>query len=346
MGIEQKMVIDLKQSCLQINHTELAGEKYEYNLLYNRNVPGLLKFHEIIEEETAWLIYPVAKMGTIAGKYEQMRMGEEAIRSFILALAAMLITLDEYLLEPDNIVLTPEDIFCQQDDWHFVYLPGYHRDFKEQMQAFSEYWLNIVDYASEQAVLWVYTFYQKAHGKRLEIQELTDILLEKPQKEEKVEMVAEETDPYQTEVKMPEEMKAVADVRTEPADNTQKQSFFEGLKKSLGFGKKDKSVKETAAILMIPMGDNNQPVLNISYLPFIVGRSKEVCDGIIQSEGVSKKHLQLSKENEKIVVCDLGSINGTKVNGEAIAQGSQMNLRDGDIITVADLSYICTISRC
>lgn len=346
MVVEQQMSTDLKQSCLQINHTELTGEKYEYNLLYNRNVPGLLKFHEIIEEDVARLIYPLGKKIALAEKYAQTRMDEAAIRSFILALAAMLITLDEYLLEPDNILLVPEDIFCEQDDWHFVYLPGYHKDFKEQMQIFSEYWLNIVDYASEQAVLWVYTFYQKTHGKRLEIQELTDILLEKPQKQGEPEMVAEEIDLYLTEEEVPAEIKTEPESISPVQDNSEKQSFFEGLKKSLGFGKKDKPVKEAAAILMIPMGDNNQPVLNINYLPFTVGRSKESCDGIIQSERVSKKHLQIAKEKERIVVSDLGSINGTKVNGELISQGTSAMLRDGDILTLADLSYICTISRC
>lgn len=348
MEFEQKMITDLKQSCLQIDHTDLTGEKYELNLLYNRSVPGLLKFHEIIQEDVAWLIYPLGKKITLTNKYEQTRMGTEAIRSFILALTAMLITLDEYLLEPDNIVFEPDDIFCEQDDWHFVYLPGYHKDFREQMQRFSEYWLNIVDYASEQAVLWVYTFYQKTHSGRMEIQELSDILLQKPQKQEIPEMVAEETDSYKTEQETLEDVNGSLPTETVGVmtGNTEKESFFEGLKRSFGFGKKEKTLKEAAAILMIPMGDNNQPVLNISYLPFTVGRSKDMCDGVIQADCVSKKHLQISKEKERIVVEDLGSINGTKVNGEAVTQGSKVFLRDGDILSLAELSYICTISRC
>ncbi len=345
MAITQKTVIDLKQSCLWIDHTELAGEQYEYHLLYNRSVPGLLKFHEIMQEDITWLIYPIGKKITMAEKYEQKRMNTEDIRFFIPALAAMLITLDEYLLSPDNIVFAPEDIFCEQDEWHFVYLPGYHKDFYEQMQIFSEYWLNIVDYSSEQAVLWVYTFYQKTHGGRIEIRELTDILLQKPQKEEMAQMSEAVREQEGTTELVMDEAHIQDEGRAADTENEEKQSFFEGLKKSLGFGKKDKRIREAAAVLMIPMGDNNQPVLNINYLPFTIGRSKEMCDGIIRSEGVSKKHMQLLKIKERIFAEDLGSINGTKVNGEVVTQGDMLPVRDGDILTLADLSYICTISK-
>ncbi len=344
--IEQKKVFDLKQSCLWINHTELKGERYEFNLLYNRSVPGLLKFHEIIQEDIAWLIYPFGKGMALEEKYGQVRMQEEAIRSFILALTAMLITLDEYLLEPDNILLCPENIFYEQEYWHFIYLPGYHKDFFEQMQVFSEYWLNIVDYSSEQAVLWVYTFYQKTHSGRIEIQELSDILLLKPQKMEVMDQSSEKEDEESKALQTDMNISTIPETVYVQSEGTEKQSFFEGLKRSLGFRKREKIKKEQAAILMIPMGDNNQPVINIDYLPFVLGRSKEVCDGIIQSEEVSKKHLQLLKMKEKIIVQDLGSIKGTKVNGVSVTEENQISLRDGDIITIADLSYICTISRC
>ena len=54
------------------------------------------------------------------------------------------------------------------------------------------------------------------------------------------------------------------------------------------------------------------------------------------SQGVSKRHAELRLEHGVLRVIDLGSRNGTFVNGEPVEQSE---LREGDILCFADLEF-------
>ncbi len=64
----------------------------------------------------------------------------------------------------------------------------------------------------------------------------------------------------------------------------------------------------------------------------IIGRSPE-CDMVIPDRKVSREHARLRKTPDGVVVEDLGSKNGTHVNGSPI--NDPVLLQDGDVISVA-----------
>lgn len=49
----------------------------------------------------------------------------------------------------------------------------------------------------------------------------------------------------------------------------------------------------------------------------IVGRGKD-CDLRIVAEGISRQHLKITREGDKLMIEDLGSSNGTFINEERI----------------------------
>ena len=59
----------------------------------------------------------------------------------------------------------------------------------------------------------------------------------------------------------------------------------------------------------------------------VVGRSSDL-DMVLVEEMVSRKHARIAYENEAIVIEDLGSTNGTLLNGEAVVE--PIRLRPGD----------------
>jgi hypothetical protein len=65
----------------------------------------------------------------------------------------------------------------------------------------------------------------------------------------------------------------------------------------------------------------------------IIGRSVE-CDHVISVEGVSKKHLRVTVNGETAFAEDLGSSNGTIVNGKII---KRITIKDGDKIALPNL---------
>jgi pSer/pThr/pTyr-binding forkhead associated (FHA) protein len=67
----------------------------------------------------------------------------------------------------------------------------------------------------------------------------------------------------------------------------------------------------------------------------VVGRHPQ-CDARFNSLGVSRRHCILSSTNGEVLVRDLGSANGTWINGRRVAEG---RLRPGDEIWIAHFRY-------
>lgn len=68
----------------------------------------------------------------------------------------------------------------------------------------------------------------------------------------------------------------------------------------------------------------------------IVGRDGDICDLTISHKSVSKLHSVLVKSDGLLFVRDLGSTNGTKVNGQKITRGA---LLPGDVIAFAGAKF-------
>jgi len=68
----------------------------------------------------------------------------------------------------------------------------------------------------------------------------------------------------------------------------------------------------------------------ISDEPVTIGRLAD-CDVAVTDESVSRRHAEVRRRGSEIVVVDLGSTNGTKVNGAGVRE---RRLADGDEISV------------
>jgi Protein of unknown function (DUF3662)/FHA domain len=64
--------------------------------------------------------------------------------------------------------------------------------------------------------------------------------------------------------------------------------------------------------------------------PVTIGRQAE-CDVVLDDSNVSRRHAEVRRQGEDYVLVDLGSTNGSKVNGTRIKQQA---LTDGDEITL------------
>jgi len=70
-----------------------------------------------------------------------------------------------------------------------------------------------------------------------------------------------------------------------------------------------------------------------------IGRS-EVNDVRIKDNFVSREHLMLRKLGDRVLVRDLGSRNGTFVNGNPLRPGAEVEVKEGASIVVG-MSVIC-----
>jgi pSer/pThr/pTyr-binding forkhead associated (FHA) protein len=73
----------------------------------------------------------------------------------------------------------------------------------------------------------------------------------------------------------------------------------------------------------------------------LVGRHPE-CDVRLDSLRVSRRHCLLTTERGAVVVRDLGSTNGTWINGRRVRDG---RIRPGDQVSIAHVRYLLEGTR-
>jgi pSer/pThr/pTyr-binding forkhead associated (FHA) protein len=78
------------------------------------------------------------------------------------------------------------------------------------------------------------------------------------------------------------------------------------------------------------------PPIAINRDVTVVGRSREHCDLYINRGSISKMHCVIVKTDGLLFVRDLGSTNGTKVNGQKIVRGA---LLPGDQLAFANVLF-------
>jgi len=83
-----------------------------------------------------------------------------------------------------------------------------------------------------------------------------------------------------------------------------------------------------AAVGSLSLSDGRR--VSIGEDPVTLGRLAE-CDIVLSDPNVSRRHSEVRRRGNDFVVVDLGSTNGTKVNGAGV---KERPLSDGDVITV------------
>jgi two-component system, cell cycle response regulator len=98
----------------------------------------------------------------------------------------------------------------------------------------------------------------------------------------------------------------------------------------------DREQKRNLAYLVVLAGVSAGEMFKLQADKTVVGRGPTV--GVrLNDEGVSREHCQFMREGEKIIVVDLGSTNGTFVNGIKV---DRKELSDGDKIMVGSTTIL------
>jgi hypothetical protein len=90
---------------------------------------------------------------------------------------------------------------------------------------------------------------------------------------------------------------------------------------------------------------DNSSVAVIDGDPLVIGRMPD-CDITLADTNVSRRHTEIRMFDGKATVVDLGSLNGTKVNGRGVAADQfGVPVRDGDVISVGPVTLTFTTKR-
>lgn len=94
-------------------------------------------------------------------------------------------------------------------------------------------------------------------------------------------------------------------------------------------------------ILKVTKGSKVGAKIAVKKEEFLIGRSPE-CHLCAASTSISRRHCAITRNGTKVTIKDLGSRNGTLVNGEKAV--GEVELQSGDEITIGSLGFLVTIS--
>jgi pSer/pThr/pTyr-binding forkhead associated (FHA) protein len=81
----------------------------------------------------------------------------------------------------------------------------------------------------------------------------------------------------------------------------------------------------------------------------VIGRADE-CDAVLDSlrhlTMVSRRHCRITREGDGWIVHDLGSANGTSVNGSRLRSDRRARLREGDALLIGSRGVSEVVYRC
>ncbi len=82
--------------------------------------------------------------------------------------------------------------------------------------------------------------------------------------------------------------------------------------------------------------ESGAPPITLEASINVLGRSSRLCDVILDDSSISKMHCMLVKTDGLIYLRDLGSTNGTRVNGQRVIRGA---LLPGDQLAFGALGF-------
>lgn len=92
-------------------------------------------------------------------------------------------------------------------------------------------------------------------------------------------------------------------------------------------------VQQDKPMLIAYEGDQEGQRWTLDQIPAVIGRSSE-CDIVLPKRQISRRHAQIEQDDDGYLLRDLGSKNGTYVNGDRV-RGEPYRLQDGDEIQIA-----------
>jgi len=84
--------------------------------------------------------------------------------------------------------------------------------------------------------------------------------------------------------------------------------------------------------LVCQQGQLSGAVIGLTALPIVIGKATATSEGVLNDALLSKDHFEIAATEEALLVRDLGSRNGTALNGEALIPHQFYPLKQGDIL--------------
>ena len=356
---EEKYLLELK-----------SKYAFELGMIEHNNIKNFLKPFIKRMNSKMEICYDISSLQPVSRIFEVKTLNVEEIKSFIIEIIAATKSLEEFLLEASSIVLDPEYIFSDLDlkRFSFLYIPR-NEDNKEEMRLLLENILNNINKEDKECLITVYGILKECQKRDFTINDLEGILDCNLKKVDKEQVVCEEIIPENVDEKERNKTKfnifggvfKNKKVKAQDEESEFLEKVFEGYESNVNaayinedktlFTVPDEEIGSTVLLTDIKIKSsgrflrtvNGKEDIELSYLPFIIGKQERVCDYVLNIDGVSRMHLKFFEKDNEIYARDLNSRNGTYINGRKLENEENIRLYNGDSVNICGISYILEI---
>ena len=355
---EEKFLIEMK-----------SKYAFELGMIEHNAIKGFLKPTLKRVDARLQLSYDISSLQPLSRVLEVRTKNADEIKDFIIDIISATKALEEFLLEASSVVLDPEYIFTDLDlkRYSFLYIPRSENN-KEEMKLLLESILDNINKEDKDCLITVYGMLKECQKRDFVINDLEELLDGNVQTEVKR---YEPVVTYETEVENSTEYRDKKKKQfnifggifkgNKSKGQTEEEEFlekvFDGYEPSVSAAclNEEKSVFEvgneeisnTVLLTDIKLNSsgrvlksiNGKEDIEISYLPFIIGKQDRICDYVLDVEGVSRIHLKFFEKNDLLYAVDLNSRNGTYINGKKLENEENIEMNNGDIVNICGMSY-------
>ena len=355
---EEKFLIELK-----------SKYAFELGMIEHNAVKGFLKPTLKRVDCRLELGYDISSLQPLSRVLEVRTMNTDDIKDFIIDIISATKALEEFLLEASSVVLDPEYIFTDLDlkRYSFLYIPRSENN-KEEMKLLLESILDNINKEDKDCLITVYGMLKECQKRDFVINDLEELLDGNVQTEVKR---YEPVIAYETEVENSTEYRDKKKKQfnifggifkgNKSKGQTEEEEFlekvFDGYEPSVSdaclneeksvFEVGDEEISNTVLLTDIKLNSSGRVLrsingtedIEISYLPFIIGKQDRICDYVLDVEGVSRIHLKFFEKKGLLYAIDLNSRNGTYINGKKLENEENIEMNNGDIVNICGMSY-------
>lgn len=146
---------------------------FREQMLLHNHPEGMLPFEVMTEDDEKRYEYGIGDKYTLEEYFRMTSPERENMACVLRQIMEIVYKGREYMLDENDYIIGPDTVFIDENsEVCLAYFPGYSHDLKDQLRDLAQYFMEIVDYTDESAVMLIYGFYMRTKEKGCSFEEL------------------------------------------------------------------------------------------------------------------------------------------------------------------------------
>lgn len=333
-------------------YREAEVDRLCFNMLKKRRLKTLIPVGYRYVDDRIFIEYDITGLQPVSRIFERRKLGRTEIEAIVRCLLAALNELEEYLLTVDNIHMSVDMIFSNISGDMLYFCPVFMRAEHEQpFKALMDFIMARVNYDIQEAVGLTYSLVKASEGESPR-EDMLNLIKNPLMNDEEKRDSEDEVFLGIPEISFKSRKKKRFLFRREKKKTI--PFLAESDRMEMDFDEHEAVEPERSVFVTKPLEGQIcakqyflRPVnsydqrdrVEIKHFPYVIGKLEEGIDYRPDSQMVSRLHARFELGDDGITLEDLNSSNGTYINGESIFGKGNVLLKDGDMISFADMGY-------